>query len=55
MKYRITQARYTRDGAEHTLPYGTGFLVSDIEQFRHKFMQESHTTHVRFTYEEIPE
>lgn len=55
MKYRITQARYTRDGTERTLSYGTGFLVSDIEQFRIKFMQESHTVHVRFTYEEIPE
>ena len=51
-RYRIIEARYVLNGQKRKLPYGDGFGVDNLEEFRRKFMRESGCKDLRFSYEE---
>lgn len=55
-KYRIMMAQFvSRTGEKACIPYGDGFGVDDLEEYRHKFISESGCRELRLTYEERDE
>ena len=55
-KYKILLAQFvSREGKKTSIPYGEGFGIDDLTEYRRKFVEQSGCTELRLTYEERTE